>query len=214
MALVSGSGTNLQALIDAEKAGCFCTPAGAGTLSLVVSDRPGVYALERARAAGILFLVEAPFPDAPGAGKRRELSDRLLGRAREKGIGLIILAGFLSILEGKIVDEYAGRIINLHPALLPKYGGEGMYGLRVHRAALAAGEAESGCTVHLADAGTDTGPILLQRRVPVLGGDTAETLAERVHREEHIAIVEATVLMVQRLCGTDSISALDKTAAG
>jgi phosphoribosylglycinamide formyltransferase-1 len=201
LALVSGNGTNLQALIDAEKAGLFCTPGGRGALSLVISDRPGVYALERAGAAGIPFLVEAPSPDAPKAGKRQELSDRLLGRARERGIGLIILAGFLSILEGKIVDEYAGRIINLHPALLPKYGGEGMYGSRVHRAVLAAGETESGCTVHLADAGTDTGPILLQRRVPVLDNDTAEILAGRIHREEHIAIVEAAVLMIRRLCG-------------
>ncbi|MDR0758781.1 MAG: phosphoribosylglycinamide formyltransferase, partial [Treponema sp.] len=115
------------------------------------------------------------------------------------GAGLIVLAGFLSILEGGIVDEYAGRIINLHPALLPKYGGAGMYGERVHRAVLAAGEAESGCTVHLVDAGTDTGPVLLQRRVPVLAGDTAETLAERIHGEEHIAIVEAVMLMIQRL---------------
>jgi phosphoribosylglycinamide formyltransferase-1 len=201
LALVSGGGTNLQALIDAEKAGRFCTPAGAGALSLAISDRPGAYALERAGAAGIPFLVETPSPDAPKAERRRELSDRLLRAARENGIGLIVLAGFLSILEGKIVEEYAGRIINLHPALLPKYGGEGMYGSRVHRAVLAAGEAVSGCTVHLVDAGTDTGPVLLQRRVPVLDGDTEETLAGRVHREEHIAIVDATVLMIRRLGG-------------
>jgi phosphoribosylglycinamide formyltransferase-1 len=199
LVLVSGNGTNLQALIDAEKAGRFRTGAGTGTLSLVISDRPGVYALERARAAGIPALAETPSPDTPKAERRRELSDRLLRAAREKGIGLIILAGFLSILEGKIVEEYAGRVINLHPALLPKYGGGGMYGERVHRAVLAAGEEESGCTVHLVDAGTDTGPILLQRRTPVLAGDTAETLARRVHREEHIAIVEAAVLMIQRL---------------
>jgi phosphoribosylglycinamide formyltransferase-1 len=200
LVLVSGNGTNLQALIDAEKAGRFRTPEGTGKLSLVIADRPGVYALERAAAAGISALTEASSPDAPKAEQRRDLSDRLLRAAREEGIGLIILAGFLSILEGEIVDEYAGRIINLHPALLPKYGGGGMYGERVHRAVLAAGEAESGCTVHLVDAGTDTGPILLQRRVPVLAGDTAETLARRIHGEEHIAIVEATVLMIRRLC--------------
>lgn len=201
LVLVSGDGTNLQALIDAEKVGRFRTGVGTGTLSLVISDRPGVYALERAGAAGIPALTEVVSAAVPKAERRRELSDRLLRAARKEGIGLIILAGFLSILEGKIVDEYAGRIINLHPALLPKYGGGGMYGERVHRAVLAAGETESGCTVHLVDAGTDTGPVLLQRRVPVLAGDTAETLARRIHIEEHIAIVEAAVLMIRRLRG-------------
>jgi phosphoribosylglycinamide formyltransferase-1 len=203
LVLVSGNGTNLQALIDAEKAGRFRTGTGTGTLSLVISDRPGVYALERARAAGIPALVEAGCASSasmPKAERRRELSERLLRTARERGAGLIILAGFLSILEGNIVEEYAGRIINLHPALLPEYGGAGMYGERVHRAVLAAGETESGCTVHLVDAGTDTGPILLQRRVPVLAGDTEETLARRIHAEEHAAIVEAAVLMIRRLC--------------
>jgi phosphoribosylglycinamide formyltransferase-1 len=199
MVLVSGNGTNLQALIDAEKNGLFRMPEGAGTLSLVISDRPGAYALLRAREAGIPARVEAPSPDAPKAERRREFSLRLLEAAREDGAGLIVLAGFLSILEGEIIDKYAGRIINLHPALLPKYGGAGMYGERVHQAVLAAGESESGCTVHLVDAGTDTGPILLQRRVPVLEGDTAETLAERIHGEEHAAIVEAVRLMIRRL---------------
>jgi phosphoribosylglycinamide formyltransferase-1 len=90
-------------------------------------------------------------------------------------------------------------MINLHPALLPKFGGAGMYGEKVHEAVLAAGEAESGCTVHLVDSGTDTGPILLQRRVPVLAGDTAATLAERIHAEEHIAIVEAVGVLAARL---------------
>jgi phosphoribosylglycinamide formyltransferase-1 len=90
-------------------------------------------------------------------------------------------------------------MINLHPALLPKFGGRGMYGEHVHKAVLAAGERESGCTVHLVEAGTDSGPILLQRRVPVLVNDTPETLAERIHKEEHIAIVEAVRMMVSRL---------------
>ncbi|MDR2747399.1 MAG: phosphoribosylglycinamide formyltransferase [Treponema sp.] len=197
LVLVSGGGTNLQALIDAERAGVL----RGGNLAAVVSDREGAYALERARRAGIPALVEAPDPSLPRGARRRELSDRLLGLARGRGIGLIILAGFLSILEGEIIGEYAGRIINLHPSLLPKYGGPGMYGERVHRAVLAAGEAESGCTVHLVDGGTDTGPILLQRRVPVLAGDSPESLAGRIHGEEHTAIVEAAVLMVKRLAG-------------
>jgi phosphoribosylglycinamide formyltransferase-1 len=195
LVLVSGGGTNLQALINAEKDGRL----DRGRIAALVSDRPGVYALERAAAAGITAFTEAPDWSLPKAERRRELSGRILRVAREKEVGLIILAGFLSILEGPILDAYAGRIINLHPSLLPKYGGAGMYGEKVHRAVLDAGEKESGCTVHLVDAGTDTGPVLLRRKVPVLAGDSPETLAERIHHEEHIAIVEAAVLMIQRL---------------
>ena len=190
LVLVSGSGTNLQALIDAEKS---------GRIAAVVSDRPGVYALERARAAGIPALTEEPDRRLSKAERSGELSNRILAIARTYNAGLIILAGFLSILQGEILKKYEGRIINLHPSLLPKYGGQGMYGSRVHEAVLAAGEKESGCTVHLVDEGTDTGQILLQRKVPVLEGDTAESLAERIHREEHIAIVEAAILMMNRL---------------
>ena len=195
LVLVSGNGTNLQALIDAEKEGAF----ERGKIVAAASDRSGAYALERARAAGIPAFVEEPNPALPKPEWRRELSDRILGLCREKEIGLVVLAGFLSILTGVILKEYSGRMMNLHPALLPRFGGQGMYGARVHRAVLAAGETESGCTVHLVDAGTDTGPILLQRKVPVLPSDTPETLAERVHGEEHIAIVEGVRMMVRRL---------------
>jgi phosphoribosylglycinamide formyltransferase-1 len=195
LVLVSGNGTNLQALIDGEREGAL----GRGNIAAVVSDRPGAYALERARAAGLPAFTEAPNRGLPKPERRRELSGRLLALAAEQGAGIIVLAGFLSILEGPLLDAYAGRIINLHPSLLPKFGGPGMYGEKVHRAVLEAGERESGCTVHLVDAGTDTGPILLQRRVPVLPGDSAETLAGRIHREEHIAIVEAARLMTERL---------------
>ena len=195
LVLVSGSGTNLQALLDAEKAGRFKTDS---RIAAVVSDRAGVYALDRAREAGVPALIEAPDKKLSKEERREELSGRILTIARDCQAGLIILAGFLSILKGEILEEYEGRIINLHPALLPKYGGDGMYGLRVHQAVLAAGEKESGCTVHLVDRGTDTGPILLQRKVTVLDGDTAEKLAERIHAEEHIAIVEAVKLMLDK----------------
>ncbi|MDR3247775.1 MAG: phosphoribosylglycinamide formyltransferase [Treponema sp.] len=195
LVLVSGGGTNLQALLDVQTQGRF----GDSRITTVVSDRAGVYALERAQNAGICAIIEEPDKRVPREKRRRELSDRVLHIAGERGIGLIILAGFLSILEGEIVAAYSGRIINLHPALLPKYGGAGMYGDHVHQAVLDAGETESGCTVHLVDAGTDTGPILLQRRVPVLPGDNVETLAQRIHREEHVAIVEATVMMIEKL---------------
>ncbi|MDR3122564.1 MAG: phosphoribosylglycinamide formyltransferase [Treponema sp.] len=195
LVLVSGDGTNLQALIDAEKEGRL----EPGHIAAVISDRSGAYALERARAAGISASIETPNRGLPAGTRRRELSDRLLRAARRMDAGLIILAGFLSIVEGDILNAYEGRILNIHPSLLPKYGGAGMYGERVHRAVLAAGEQESGCTAHLVDAGTDTGPILLQRKVPVLPGDTADSLSERIHGEEHIAIVEAAVLMARKL---------------
>jgi phosphoribosylglycinamide formyltransferase-1 len=204
LVLVSGSGTNLQALIDAEKAGAL----QGGTIAAVISDRPGVYALERARAAGIPAWVEAPDTALPREKRRRDLSDRILRAAGKTGTELIVLAGFLSILEGDIIRFLAGRIINLHPSLLPKYGGPGMYGEKVHRAVLEAGETESGCTVHLVDDGTDTGPILLQKKVPLIPGDSPESLAERIHAEEHLAIVEAAALMIKRLGGKNSVEAV------
>jgi phosphoribosylglycinamide formyltransferase-1 len=198
--LVSGGGTNLQALLDAEKKGAFCRDGIVfGKITAVVSDRSGAYALERAKIAGVPGVVAEPDRSLPKEQRRQELSDRILGIASEHQAGLLVLAGFLSILSGKIIREYSGRIINLHPALLPKFGGDGMYGEHVHRAVLDAREKESGCTVHLVDAGTDTGPILLQRRVPVLPDDTPDTLARRIHWEEHFAIVEASVKMAGRL---------------
>lgn len=193
--LVSGSGTNLQALIDAQaKEGL----GGAG-ICAVLSDRDGAGALERAKASGIPAFVEKPDRRLSKFERQRELSNRILRLCQEKGINLIVLAGFLSILAGNIIEEYSQRMINIHPALLPKFGGNGMHGEHVHRAVLAAGEAESGCTVHLVDAGTDSGPILLQRKVPVLEGDTPLSLAGRVLMEEHKAIVEAVKMMVKRL---------------
>jgi len=205
LVLVSGGGTNLQALIDAQKAGALGgADAESGNASraiivAVVSDKPDVFALERAREAGIPALLERPDRSVPkGAERRRELSDRLLRIARGHRADFVVLAGFLSILQGDFVAAYSGRMINLHPALLPKFGGEGMWGHHVHEAVLAAEEKESGCTVHLVDAGTDTGPILLQKKVPVLPGDTPDTLAERIHAKEHQAIVEAVAILIAR----------------
>ena len=193
MVLVSGGGTNLQALLDAEKKGVF------GKIVLVVSDRPEAYALERAKTAGVPTVIAALDKNTSREERRQALSDQILRLAETHRIDLIVYAGFMWVLKGKIIETYAGRMINLHPALLPKFGGKGMYGENVHRAVLESGETESGCTVHLVDAGTDTGPILLQRKVPVLPDDTPDSLAERIHKEEHIAIVEAVVMMVKRL---------------
>ncbi|MDR2797826.1 MAG: phosphoribosylglycinamide formyltransferase [Treponema sp.] len=189
--LVSGNGTTLQALIDAERQGCL----GGGSIEAVLTDRPGVYALERAKVAGIPVYTAQDLPGKP----QQELSDWILHIARTVEADLIILAGFLSILAGDLLKMYRERMINLHPSLLPAFGGQGMYGERVHRAVLAAGARESGCTVHIVDAGTDTGPILLQRRVPVLPGDSPQDLAERVHQAEQAAIVEAAAFLVSRI---------------
>ena len=199
MVLVSGGGTNLQALLDAQKNGAFGSSDSGGKIVFVVSDNPKAYALERAKATSVDAVVEEPDRSLPRDERRQELSDRILKLAETYNIDLIVLSGFLSILKGEIVRRYSGRIINLHPSLLPKFGGNGMYGERVHRAVLDAGEKESGCTVHLVDADVDTGPILLQRKVPVLPGDTPDTLADRIHTEEHIAIVEAVKMMVEKI---------------
>lgn len=193
--LVSGNGTNLQALLDAERS----RRLGNARLALVISDRSGAYALERAKKAGKGTLVLEADRSLPRDQRRRDLSDRILAAVRGASAKFIVLAGFLSILEGPILEAYRGRIINIHPSLLPKFGGPGMYGERVHRAVLDAGETVSGCTVHIVDQGTDTGPILLQRTVPVLPGDTPESLAERIHIEEHRAIVDGVRELLTRL---------------
>jgi phosphoribosylglycinamide formyltransferase-1 len=188
MVLVSGNGTNLQALLDAQGRGEF----GENKISLVASDKPQAFALERARKAGIetVILTER---------KRKPLSNEILALAESHKIGLIVCAGFMRIMSGDLLNVYAGRMINLHPALLPKYGGPGMYGEHVHEAVLAAHEKESGCTVHLVTAGVDAGPILVQRKVPVLPNDTPQSLAERIHTDEHIAIVDGLKILLSNL---------------
>lgn len=193
--LVSGGGTNLQAIIDAAEA----DNTARFEVVLVIADREGCFAVERAKKHGIATELVLPPADVPRPEARRAVSDCVLALAREAQADAIILAGFLTILSGPVIEEYANRIVNLHPALLPKFGGKGMWGHHVHEAVLAAGEKESGCTVHLVDSGCDTGTILLQRKVPVLDGDTADTLAERIHGEEHIAIVEGVRELTRQL---------------
>ncbi|MFP3960454.1 MAG: phosphoribosylglycinamide formyltransferase [Spirochaetaceae bacterium] len=189
--LVSGSGSNLQALIDATRDGRLHA-----RVELVLSDRPGVFALERARRAGITTAVVPR-----GRYRGRALSDRILEVlcATAGGVDLIVLAGFLSILEGPVLEEYAGRILNIHPGPLPAFGGRGMYGIHVHRAVLEAGARESACTVHVVDEGTDTGPVLLERRVPVEPDDTPERLSEKVRAVEHPTLVDGVRLLATRL---------------
>lgn len=193
--LVSGGGTNLQALIDAQT---DATKKGRYKVVLVVADRD-CYALERAKKVGIPSVLVRAKKGLTKAEVRNEISDHVLALVLTHKADAIVLAGFLTIMSGAILDSFSGKIVNLHPALLPKFGGQGMWGHHVHEAVLASGDSESGCTIHLVDAGCDTGPILLQKKVPVLSEDTIETLAQRISKIEHTAIVEGTRLLALQL---------------
>ena len=170
--LVSGGGTNLQAVIDSHREGKIKN----AELSLVVSSKPEVYALERAKQNGIPAHVidRKKYPDA--AGFTRAVLDLL----KRNQIELVVLAGFLSILTEEIVREFPNAMINVHPALIPSFCGQGFYGLRVHEAALEKGVKVTGATVHFVTGECDGGPIILQKAVDVLPKDTAETLQKRV----------------------------------
>lgn len=203
--LVSGGGTNLQALIDYERQAGADVRGCPYHIVLVASNTKRAYALERAKAAGIPAEVRSPVQvlgqallSATPDEKRELVSDAMLDLCREYQADVIVLAGYLSVLKGRIIEAYKDKIINLHPALLPKFGGVGMWGHNVHEAVLEAGEKESGCTVHLVDSGCDTGRILVQKRVPVLSGDTPDSLYERIAPEEHKAIVEAVLMLAQK----------------
>ncbi len=166
---VSGGGSNLQALLDRLQGE---EPA---RVVLVLSNRADAGGLERARQAGVPAEVLADPADAA----------EWITRLGRRDVDLLVLAGYLKLVPPGVVQKYAGRMVNVHPALLPDFGGPGMYGQRVHEAVIASGAAESGPTVHMVDEVYDRGAILAQRRVPVLPADTPATLAERVLTEEH-----------------------------
>ena len=201
--LVSGGGTNLQALIDYELATVDCPYH----ISVVLSDHKDAFALERAKKANIATQIVSPYAvmgaDVAKAATRDEkriaVSDKVLFYCHEYKVDAIVHAGWLTVLAGDIITEFANKMINLHPALLPKFGGVGMWGHHVHEAVLAAGEKESGCTVHLVDDGCDTGKILVQKKVPVLPDDTPDSLYARIAPEEHKAMVEGLCILSQML---------------
>ena len=186
--LVSGGGTNLQALLDAQDRG----ELGAANICYVVSNRKAAYALERARnhnvETGVLSKVMQPDPD--------KYDEQLLDMLRAHGADMIVLAGFLGILGPKVLEAYSGRIINIHPALIPSFCGKGFYGLHVHEAVLARGCKVTGATAHLVTAGVDEGPILLQKAVDVLPGDTPETLQRRVMEQAEWLLLPRAVKML------------------
>ena len=173
--LVSGGGTNLQALIDAQNRG----EIPGGKISLILSNRSGVYALERAAQAGIPSCVIT----RKMYGDNDAFCAALVEKLREENIGLVILAGFLSILNGKFIKAFENRIINIHPSLIPSFCGKGFYGLKVHEEALARGVKVTGATVHFVNEEADEGPIILQKAVEILDGDTPEVLQKRVMEE-------------------------------
>lgn len=180
--LVSGAGTTMEALAESMQGGHL--PA---RVALVLADRPHARAIERARHRGLPTEV-LPFRGMAEA-EWVDRADRIL---HERGAELIVLAGFLAILPARFLERWAGRVINLHPSLLPKYGGRGFYGTHVLEAILASGDAETGVTVHLVTADVDAGPILEQRRFPIGPGETVEMLRERL-RPYEIAALENVI---------------------
>ena len=190
--LVSGGGTNLQALIDAQKNGVLRS----GEIVLVISNNAIAYALTRAREAGI----EALTITRKDCGGQDAFEDAMLEALKARSIDLIVLAGFMSILSPRFVSHYDRRIINVHPSLIPSFCGKGFYGLKVHEAALAYGVKVTGATVHYVNEIPDGGRILLQKAVPVLPDDTPAALQKRVmERAEWIILPEAAELVSSKI---------------
>ena len=187
--LVSGGGSNLQAILDAIQVGTLNAE-----VACVISNRKAAFGLERARKFGIedCYIGKGNYPDETF----RAMA--LIETLKEHDVDLVVLAGYLDILPKAIIEQYKKRIINIHPSLIPKFCGHGFYGHHVHEAVLAAGESESGATVHFVDEGVDTGAIIAQRSVPVMPDDTVESLGARVLKVEHRTLVEAIVGIVEK----------------
>ena len=199
--LSSHEGTNLQTIVDACKDGRLHA-----RVRVVVCNNSGAMTIERARREGIPFrhISGRTHPDP------RELDAAIASAFEEHGVELVVLAGYMKKLGPRTLDRYRGRILNIHPALLPKFGGEGMYGSRVHEAVLESGDAVSGVTVHLVDEEYDRGPIVAQRKVPVLVDDTPESLAYRVLEQEHAIYPETLQMIAAGEIDLDRLSAQDR----
>lgn len=182
--LCSGGGTNLQAILNAAEAGLLPH----GEVVLVIADSRNAYATERAKR----YMIETAVFDKTRLG-RADRETAILRCLKAHKIGLVVLAGFMTVLSEDFVDAYKGKILNIHPSLLPSFGGVGMYGLKVHEAVLRAGVKVTGATVHLVTAECDGGPILAQKAVEVRENDTPETLQRRVMREAEWVIYPETI---------------------
>lgn len=181
--LVSGGGTNLQAIIDSINSGYLNCK-----IEAVISNKDGICAIDRAKKNNIpVYIFDKKI-------YKDNISQEICSLLENK-VDLIVLAGWLSILKGSLIEKFKNKIINIHPSLIPSFCGEGMYGMKVHEKAIEYGVKFSGCTVHFVDEGTDSGPIILQKVVPVLSYDTAKILQKRVLLEEHHALPEAIKLI-------------------
>ena len=183
--LVSGGGTNLQAILDAIDAGRVKN----AKVSFVFSNNANAYALERAKNAGIEAMALSPSSFAT----REEFNQAMLRALKERNLDLIVLAGFLVKIPPEMVEAFRGRMINIHPSLIPSFCGVGYYGLKVHEAALKRGVKVTGATVHYVDEGMDSGPIILQRAVEVKSGDTPKRLQQRVMEEAEWVILPQAI---------------------
>ncbi|MCM1256994.1 MAG: phosphoribosylglycinamide formyltransferase [Roseburia sp.] len=188
--LVSGGGTNLQAIMDAIDGGTIENTE----ISVVVSNNKNAYALERAKNKGIPNLCVSP----KDYDSREEFNNAFLEKLDSYQVDLVVLAGFLVVLPEEMTKRYENRMINIHPSLIPSFCGKGFYGLKVHEAALARGVKVTGATVHFVDAGTDTGPILLQKAVEVKDGDTPEILQRRVMEEAEWKILPKAIDLIAK----------------
>ena len=183
--LVSGGGTNLQAIIDAIASGKITNTE----IALVISNKEGAYALKRAEQAGIKGIVISPKQYAD----KEAYSQDMIKIIKDAGCELIVLAGFLVVLTERFVNAFEGKIINIHPSLIPSFCGDGFYGLKVHEKALERGVKVTGATVHYVDSGTDTGPIIDQKAVYIKADDTPETLQRRVMEEAEWVILPKAI---------------------
>ena len=186
--LVSGGGTNLQALLDAESRGGI----PGGRIACVISSKPEAYALERAKRAGVATEVLV----RKGFATPEEYDAALFSLLDKYDTGLVVMAGFMTIISDRVVQRYPNRIINIHPSLIPSFCGKDFYGLKVHEGALARGVKVTGATVHFVDKGTDTGPIILQKAVEVQDGDTPEILQRRVMEEAEWVILPRAIDLI------------------
>ena len=186
--LVSGGGTNLQAIIDAVNEGKITN----AEISLVISNNKNAYALERAKNAGIASMCISPKEYAT----REDFHVALTETLKNAGVDLVVLAGYLVAIPEMLVKEFPNKIINVHPSLIPSFCGVGYYGLKVHEAALARGVKVTGATVHFVDCGMDTGPIILQKAVDIEAGDTPEVLQRRVMEQAEWVILPRAIDMI------------------
>lgn len=183
----SGSGSDMQSVIDGVKSGLID-----GAVKLVITNKNGIFAIDRAKAESIpckVFTLKE-------YGDHETRDKAILAELKAANIDLIVLAGYLSIVTPVLVNEYERRIINIHPSLIPRHCGVGYYGIKVHESVIAGGDTQSGATVHFVDCGADTGEIIEQVIVPVLSGDTPESLQKRVLEQEHILLPN----VVAKLC--------------